>query len=131
MHQCDTVLLIDDHPDLREGLGILLGQEGYAVETATNGREALIKLYSGLRPCLIVMDLMMPVMNGFEFRQRQLSDTQLAAIPVVAYSGVTDPFATAQQLQAAAYFHKPTDPEQLAAAVRQICPKRAEPEDHR
>jgi len=124
MHVDDTVLLIDDHPDLRDGLEILLGLEGYAVETAANGRDALMKLYLGLRPCLIVMDLMMPVMNGFEFRQMQLADDRLADIPIVAYSGITDPAAN-RQLRAAAYLHKPSDPEQLAAIVRQLCPRAA------
>lgn len=120
---CDTILVIDDNRDLRDGLRVVLSQDGYVVETAANGIEALTKLYGGVRPCIIVLDLMMPIMNGFEFRQKQLSDPTIAAIPVIAYSGITDPRATGQQLRAAAYLHKPIGPEQIAAAVRLFCPK--------
>src|SRR6185369_1607906 len=121
---CDVVLVIEDHEDVREGIRIALGMEGYTVEVAANGREALQKLYAGVRPCLIIMDLMMPLMNGFEFRQAQLAAADFKNIPLIAYSGVTDPRETAQQLQADAYLHKPTDVEQLAALARQFCPKR-------
>jgi CheY-like chemotaxis protein len=124
--ECDVILIIDDNPDLREGLRVVLGQEGYKVEAAINGRDALNRLYNGLKPCLIIMDLMMPIMNGFEFREVQLADPQLAHIPLIAYSGVTDPRETAQQLRATAYIHKPTEVEQLASVVRQFCPKDAE-----
>jgi CheY-like chemotaxis protein len=68
------------------------------------------------------MDLMMPIMNGFEFREHQLADPQLRRIPLIAYSGITDPQETAQHLGAAAYLHKPVDMEQFAAIVRQFCP---------
>ncbi len=120
---CDAILVVDDHTDIRDGLQIILGAEGYQVVTAANGREALRELYGGLRPCVIIMDLMMPVMNGFEFREAQLADPILADIPLIAYSGVTDPRETAQQLRAAAYVHKPVAIEDLAALVRQFCPR--------
>lgn len=122
-----VILVIDDNPDLRDGLRVALSQEGYTVETAVNGRDALSRLYGGMRPGLIIMDLMMPVMNGFEFREAQLADARLADIPLIAYSGVTDPSETAQQLRAVAYVHKPTEVGQLAALVRQFCPKDAVP----
>jgi CheY-like chemotaxis protein len=67
-----TILVIDDQPDARAGLEIMLRRDGYTVETAANGREALDKLWRGLRPCIILMDLMMPVMTGYEFRQEQM-----------------------------------------------------------
>lgn len=123
MPACDVILVIDDNADLRDGLRIVLEREGYTVATASNGRDALNRLYSGVEPCLIIMDLMMPVMNGFEFREAQLADARLAKIPLIAYSGVTDPLQTAQQLHAVAYVHKPAEVEQLAALVRQFCPK--------
>jgi CheY-like chemotaxis protein len=119
----DVVLVIEDHEDLREGFRIALMLDGFTVVVAANGREALAKLYAGLRPFLIVMDLMMPVMDGFEFRQAQLADADLAKIPLIAYSGVTDPRETALHLRAEAYLHKPTDVEQVAALVRQFRPK--------
>ena len=124
----DVVLVIEDHEDIREGIRIVLMLDGYTVAVAANGREALAKLYAGLRPRLIIMDLMMPVMNGFEFRQVQLADPDLANIRLIAYSGITDPRETALQLHADAYMHKPTDMESMAALVRQFCPKDTVPE---
>jgi len=121
--ECDVILVVDDNPDLRDGLRLALSEEGYTVETAINGRDALSRLYAGLKPCLIIMDLMMPVMNGFEFREAQLADARLADIPLIAYSGVTDPRETAQQLRAVAYVHKPKEVGELTALVRQFCPK--------
>lgn len=124
----DVVLVIEDHEDLREGIRIALMLDGYTVEVAVNGRDALAKLYAGLRPCLILLDLMMPIMNGFEFREARLADPDLAKIPLIVYSGITDPLETAQQLHADAYVHKPTDVEQMAALARKLCPKRTVPE---
>src|SRR5262250_31388 len=58
------VLLIDDHDDVREGLRMLLEADGWIVETARDGREALNKIVGGFRPCIILLELMSPVMNG-------------------------------------------------------------------
>jgi CheY-like chemotaxis protein len=118
-----TILLIDDHTDVREAMEELLRGDGYTVQTASNGREALNKLYRGLRPCVILMDLMMPVMTGYEFRQEQMRDPELSAIPIIVYSGVTDVHLNAQQLEATAYAGKPVDPDHLMALVRQHCLK--------
>ena len=115
------VLLIEDHAETREGFRTVLEQHGYAVECAANGREALAKLYGGLRPCIIVMDLMMPVMNGFEFRSEQLRDAELAGIPLIAYSAATDPKVTARHLDAVAYVEKPIEVERILALVDQHC----------
>jgi len=117
------VFVIDDNVDIRDGLSIVLMAEGYAVETAANGREALNKLYRGLQPCIILMDLMMPVMNGFEFRQEQLANPVFASIPLIAYSGVTDPRQTAVQLNADAYIHRPEQTEHILALVDRYCLK--------
>ena len=118
-----TILLIDDHIDVRDAMEELLRCDGYTVQTASNGREALNKLYTGLRPCVILMVLMMPVMTGYEFRQEQLRDPELSAIPIIVYSGVTDVQLNAGQLQATAYAGKPVDPDHLMALVRQHCLK--------
>jgi len=117
----DLILVIDDYADIREGIAVALGLEGYDVVTASNGLEALTKLHSGLQPCLIVLDLMMPVMNGFEFRQAQLADPGLAKIPLIAYSAVTNPFETAQHLRADAYLYKPTEMAEMTALVGRFC----------
>lgn len=118
-----TILLIEDHGDIREGLQELLRREGYAVEAAGNGREALNMLHQGLRPSIIVTDLMMPVMGGFEFRQEQMSHPKFRDIPLIVYSGVTDPREKAQQLRADAYIAKPIDMDGLIELVRRHCLK--------
>jgi len=118
-----TLLLIDDHIDSRDAMEELFRREGYTVETAGHGRQALNKLYNGLRPCVILMDLMMPVMTGFEFRQEQMRHPEFSRIPIIVYSGVTDVRRNAEQLEAAAYVEKPIAPDRLMALVRQHCLK--------
>ena len=117
------VLVIDDHPDVRESLEELLRGEGYAVETAENGRDALAKLYAGLQPCLIILDLMMPVMDGFAFRQEQLNHPQFAHIPIIACSAAELPHQAIAQLRVDACMQKPVDLAQMLALVNQHCLK--------
>jgi CheY-like chemotaxis protein len=86
---CDkTIFVVDDDKAIRESLADLLEDEGYSVVTATNGQDALQKLRANLslRPCVIFLDLMMPVMNGADFYAAQQSDPQLSSIPVVVIS---------------------------------------------
>ena len=115
-----AVLIVEDHDDTRAGLALMLEREGFTVEVAANGREALVKLYRGLRPSVILMDLMMPVMSGFEFREVQLRDAELAAIPLIAYSAVTDPNLTARHLKADGYVWKPVENSTLLAMVKKL-----------
>jgi CheY-like chemotaxis protein len=77
------ILVVDDDPELRETLGELLGEEGYDTRLAENGKRALEFLRRGGRPSLILLDLMMPEMNGWQFREEQLKDASLRDIPVV------------------------------------------------
>ena len=77
------IAVIDDDTDLRETLGELLTEEGYPTRLFENGRAALDALRHGERPRLILLDLMMPEMNGWQFREEQLKDTALKDIPVV------------------------------------------------
>jgi CheY-like chemotaxis protein len=83
-----VVLVVDDDPGIREALADLLGEEGYQVVTAMNGVEALDKLRepSQARPCVILLDLMMPFMNGHQFFAEQQQDRTLASIPIVLIS---------------------------------------------
>jgi CheY-like chemotaxis protein len=83
-----VVLVVDDDPGIREALADLLGEEGYHVVTAMNGVEALDKLRepSQARPCVILLDLMMPHMNGHQFFAEQQQDHELASIPIVVIS---------------------------------------------
>ncbi|MES1210110.1 MAG: response regulator [Pseudomonadota bacterium] len=78
-----TVLVIEDDTDVRNALAELLSGEGYAVSLTADGGEALDKLRAGLRPSVILLDLMMPNVDGWDFRRAQLDDPSLAAIPVI------------------------------------------------
>ena len=81
-----TVLIVDDDPDARELLAAMLRKRGYAVQTADNGRSGLDHLHNGERPDVVVMDLMMPVLDGPQMAQQMRDDSELARIPIVVLS---------------------------------------------
>ncbi len=83
----DGVLLVDDDRDICETIQTILGLYGYRVVTAGDGAEALALLRRGVRPCLILLDLMMPRMNGTQFREEQVRDPVFRAIPVMVLTG--------------------------------------------
>lgn len=113
------VLIVEDDADLREMMAQLLLLEGYRTETVANGREALQYLQKGDRPDVILLDLMMPVMDGWEFRRRQLEDPALSRVPVVVLSAL-DP-SRAADLDGAAFLKKPLDFDRLLELVRRFC----------
>ena len=86
------VLVVEDDKDVREMLDLLLTTSGYETMTAENGAIALQKMRER-RPCVVLLDLMMPVMNGWRFREQQLADPTLAPVPVVCVSAVHQPAA--------------------------------------
>jgi CheY-like chemotaxis protein len=112
-----VILLVDDDADCREMLADLLSNEGYMVVSAANGRQALDYL-SGSTAALIILDLMMPVMSGWEFRARQKSDPRLASLPVV----VTTASGLVHDIDADAVVRKPIDFGLLRSLVKQNCP---------
>jgi len=115
------ILIVDDHDDVREALVAVLEAEGYATAAAVNGAEALEYLHSvPVRPCLILLDLMMPVMDGSEFRERQLAERELATIPVIIVSAYGQR-TQGRALGAVAYVPKPIDVERLMNVVRLHC----------
>lgn len=81
------VLVVDDDADLRETLAHRLSSEGFSVDVARDGAEALAHLASGRSPAAIVLDLGMPTMSGWQFRDLQKRDPRLAEIPVVVMTG--------------------------------------------
>lgn len=91
------VLIVEDEPDVLGFMDVLLSTSGYETCTATNGVEALACMRERL-PCVVLLDLMMPVMSGFEFRAHQLADPQLSKVPVVCVTAVYDPDSVAQRL---------------------------------
>ena len=83
----DTVLVVEDNPIIRQIISLTFLREGYRVATATNGRQAIDYLHDNPAPCMIVLDLNMPVMGGEEFLQCRGQDETLSAIPVLLCSG--------------------------------------------
>ena len=116
-----TVLVVDDHEEVRMALEALLVAEGFAVVTACEGEEALDRLRGGLRPCVILLDLMMPRLDGWQFRHAQLADPALASIPVIAFSGHESLRERASEMGIQDVFSKPVDPDQLLRLVGRYC----------
>jgi CheY-like chemotaxis protein len=115
------ILIVEDDPDIRMDLAELLADQGYPVLTASNGQDALAHLQGGAVPCVILLDLMMPVMNGWDFRAQQLKTPTLANIPVLLLSGATDVEQHAVTLGAAGFIAKPFRLDSLFAEIQRLC----------
>jgi CheY-like chemotaxis protein len=114
------VLVVDDDLAVRQAVEWLLEGDGFTVVTAADGAEALDRLRKGLEPCLILLDLMMPRMNGFEFRKAQMQDPKLAAIPLAVCSA-HGAAGCEDELRGAAYLAKPFAAGALLELVEQHC----------
>src|SRR5581483_4874007 len=101
------VLIVEDDADLRDMMAQLLSLEGFQTATVANGREALEYLHRRESPDVILLDLMMPVMDGWEFRRLQQADPALARVPVIVLSAL-DQSRTAE-VNASAFLKKPLD----------------------
>lgn len=113
------VLIVEDDVDIREALAENLRDAGYSVREAENGKEALDYLQSDARdPCLVLLDLMMPVMNGAELLQALHQGHRLAALPVVVVSAGGAP---SEAQGARRFLRKPPNPELLLALVEEFC----------
>jgi two-component system, chemotaxis family, chemotaxis protein CheY len=112
-----SVLLVEDDPDACVFVSAVLEAEGFEVSCARNGREALEHLSSSKLPDVILLDLMMPVMDGWAFRAEQKRHPELAHIPVVVLSAVPNVRAQAHSLEADAYLQKPIDMDDLLRVV--------------
>jgi signal transduction histidine kinase len=115
-HPC--VMLVEDDLGSGEALAQLLDSNGYEVDRCTDGHEALRHLRRGTRPDVILLDLMMPNLNGWEFRVEQRRDPEWAAIPVIVLSA--DQSAQASAIDADGYLRKPIDPSALLAFVERV-----------
>ena len=111
------VLVVDDEPYLCDLIGSVLEMEGHTTRIATNGLEAL-KQVRERRPDLILLDLMMPVMDGWQFLEAMRADPATADIPVVLITAVYDARGTQRQTGAKAVLTKPFDIDQLGDLVR-------------
>ena len=113
------VLIVEDDADVRDMLQTLLRTHGYSTGVAANGRDALVSAEEK-PPCLILLDLMMPVMTGWEFRERQLADSSIADVPVVCLSAVYDHRMVTERLKVPC-LSKPVDFDELLACVAAHC----------
>jgi CheY-like chemotaxis protein len=113
------ILVVDDDEDIRDAVQQVLEEAGYQVAVAINGREALELLQTGPTPALVLLDLMMPVMSGEEFIQRQRQDPTLAQIPVVILTADGRIKEKAASLRASGYVRKPVTLDGLLSIARQ------------
>src|SRR5262245_35335645 len=119
---CKRVLIIEDDRSISESLSELLESEGYAVEVAYNGQEGLEALNKApILPCLILLDLMMPVKDGFQFRAEQLQDPRISQVPVVVMSADGNVQQKKARIGAAEYIRKPVDIEVYLDVIRRVC----------
>jgi CheY-like chemotaxis protein len=118
------ILVVEDDAACRQAMKGVLEMVGYGVACAANGREALDHLRRAAQPSVILLDLSMPLMTGWEFRHEQQHDPALAGIPVVLLSGEPNLPQIASSLQAASYFSKPVELDGLLESVRFLCGQR-------
>ncbi len=116
-----SILVVEDDATTRDAMTMILKEHGYLVAGAANGQEALAHLLSSPRPHLILLDLMMPVMNGLEFRREQQKVPALRDIPVVVISADGNVPQKATAMEVADYLLKPVDMDVLMDAVRRYC----------
>lgn len=117
------IMLVDDDSDIREIVGLVLRGEGYGTVDAADGAQALDLLSHGERPPLILLDMMMPVLNGADFLRRVKADATLANIPVVVMSGDTAARRTAQSLGADGCLAKPVELDALLDIAHRYAPR--------
>jgi CheY-like chemotaxis protein len=115
-----TVLVVDDNAEVCELFSDILGMLGHRVTCARNGQDALDYLNAHPAPALILLDLNMPVMNGWEFRRRQRADPRLAEIPVVVVSAINDLAQGGDRMEAAEHLTKPVDLRTLIGVIGRL-----------
>jgi two-component system cell cycle response regulator len=116
-----TVLIVDDQPTIRETIGMMLQKQDYRLEFASGGREALEKA-AKLNPDLILLDVMMPEMDGFEVCRRLRAHPMLAQVPIVMVTALNDKGSWLKALDAGAddFINKPIDTAELRTRVKNI-----------
>ena len=113
----NKILVVEDDADACEALAQLLQDEGYGVASARNGREALEQLKSADLPSVIILDLLMPVMDGWQFREEQKRNAAISSIPVIVLTALRP----SPDFDAEAFFHKPVEIPHLLDVVRRCC----------
>jgi len=118
--QSGPILVIEDDFVLRGALAITLQSEGYAVECAANALDAFRRLDRAPRPSLILLDIMLPYMDGLEFRALQRANPAISDIPVIVLTAVGVRPQAAEELGLGPVFFKPVDKRRLLAAIRAL-----------
>jgi CheY-like chemotaxis protein len=113
------VLIVEDDDDVREFMELLISTSGYETMAAADGLEALEKMRQR-RPCMVFLDLQMPRMDGWQFREQQLLDPQLAEVPVVCITAFIEPHVVRRKLGLRC-LTKPADFPAVLNEVRAIC----------
>jgi CheY-like chemotaxis protein len=113
------VLIVEDDEDVRDFMDVLLQASGYETMTAANGAIG-IEMMQHRKPCMVLLDMMMPVMDGWTFRSRQLADPALSAVPVVCVTALFEPRVVAERLKLRC-LSKPVDFDRLLAEVSAAC----------
>src|SRR3954454_13542694 len=116
-----AILIVEDDDDIREAMAVFLQGEGYETAEAANGHEALRLLRSPTQFCLVLLDLYMPIMNGWEFREEQLRDPTIADVPVIIVTADRMAALKKSKLHAIDYMVKPIDFSALLGAVSDNC----------
>jgi CheY-like chemotaxis protein len=112
-----SILVVEDDPGVLEALCDFLELTGFTVLAARHGAEALELLTKSPKPCMILLDLQMPTMDGWEFRRRQKAIPQIAGIPVIVISATNG----TRQIDASMILHKPVNVDRLIEAIGQYC----------
>lgn len=115
---CQSILVVEDDEDIRDALVELLEGEGYTALPASNGKEALEQLSTVKKPCLVLLDMMMPIMNGREFLDVVMKDANLAPIPVLIVSAIADKSNTQGSV---GFLKKPIDIDVVLNLVSKFC----------
>lgn len=117
------VLIVDDDADIRDTIVEVLESAGIRATSAKDGVQALALLDDGLRPCVILLDLMMPGMDGIHFRAEQARREALSEIPVVIISAFREAPDVAASLEAEGILKKPFEFGELMSTVQRFCPQ--------
>lgn len=115
---CQTILVVEDDDDIRNVVVEILESEGYVTQEASNGKEALEVLADMPKPCLVLLDMMMPIMNGRQFIDAVMADSMLAPIPILIVSAIADKTNTTGSV---GFLKKPIDIDVVLKVVGQYC----------
>jgi CheY-like chemotaxis protein len=117
---CQSILIVEDDMDIRNALRDMVELDGYYAETAENGADAMRKLNDMPKPCLIILDIMMPVMNGLEFLAASERDSRIVTVPVVIVTAY-EAIARRERSRAAGIVGKPIDIDRLRKFILDFC----------